>query len=103
MIPASIRFLAQQTQPSSPSDDQPQALASLLYYLLILVAVFLFGSYAILRASRRFRDSVTAEPLGPTPTPDIWSMSKLPADSDGRDSPEPKGDPPPNAGDEDNG
>ena len=66
-------------QPASqPSHEDAGALAHLLYYLLVFVAVFLFGSYAIMRASRRFRDAMTARPIAPTPTPDIWSMHKLP-------------------------
>ncbi len=44
--------------PESPTADA-RRLAILLLYLLIFVVVFFFATYAILRASRRFRESLS--------------------------------------------
>ena len=57
-----------------------QALSSLFYWLLLLVVVFIFGSYAILRASRRFSETLAGRSGKATDTTDIWSMHKAPED-----------------------
>ncbi len=64
----------------APPQAEVQALAHLLYYLLILVVVFLFGSYAVLRASRRFRDSLSTRDRSPSDSSDVWAMHKAPDD-----------------------
>ena len=78
--------LLQEHSSEPPSSDGPprvelEALASLLFYLLILIVVFLFGSYAILRASRRFRASLTTRRPHPTDASDVWAMHKQPDSS----------------------
>ena len=78
--------LLQEHSSEPPSSGGPprvelEALASLLFYLLILIVVFLFGSYAILRASRRFRASLTTRRPRPTDASDVWAMHKQPDSS----------------------
>lgn len=88
-------------QPSSPlpeaSEASPQAevhaLANLLYYLLILVVVFLFGSYAVLRASRRFRNSLTTRDRFPSDSSDVWAMHKAPEELEIEEDDDAPGDP----------
>ncbi len=62
----------------APPQAEVQALANLLYYLLILVVVFLFGSYAVLRASRRFRNSLSTRDRSASDSSDVWAMHKAP-------------------------
>jgi len=45
---------------------------------LLLVLVFLAGTYVLVRSSRRFLDRTRKERPAPTPVPDIWSMHKAP-------------------------
>ena len=44
---------------------------------LVLVLLFFFGSYAIVRAARRYRDLVGRKRPPPTPSDDVWTMHKL--------------------------
>ena len=47
---------------------------------LLLLLSFLFGSYAITRASRRYRAAAERQRASPTASEDAWSMYKLPDD-----------------------
>ena len=72
------------SEPASSSGTpnvELEALASLLFYLLLLIVVFLFGSYAMLRASRRFRASLSTRRPRPTDASDVWAMHKQPDSS----------------------
>ncbi len=55
-----------------------KAATPLLAIGLLLILVFLLGTYVLVRSSRRFLDSTRRERAAPTPTPDIWSMHKAP-------------------------
>ncbi len=70
----------QDTAPGPAPDPQVQALATLLFYILILLLVFLFGSYALLRASRRYAQSLTHKKPPPTDAGDVWAMHKVPGE-----------------------
>jgi len=50
----------------------------LLLVGLLLVLVFLAGTYVLVRSSRRFLDRTRRERAAPTPVPDIWSTHKVP-------------------------
>lgn len=52
---------------------------------LFLVVVFLVGSYAIVRGSRRFREAILHERPRPTASDDVWVMHKTPKDGFGDD------------------
>lgn len=47
---------------------------------LFLVIVFLVGSYAIVRGSRRLREAILYEKPSPTASADLWSLHKTPTD-----------------------
>ena len=79
LLAPGIVWMTLQDHPASPPDNaEAAALARLLFYLLVVVVVFLFGSYAIMRASRRFRGSLSARRSEPTETGDVWAMHKVP-------------------------
>jgi hypothetical protein len=63
---------------AQPSLSQLQALGQMLLYLLLLLLVFVLGSWAIMRGSRRFLGNILRRPAEPTPTSDVWSMHRLP-------------------------
>ena len=73
-------------QDRSSSEPDPQALVdtlpSLLYGLLLLLVILVFGGYAIVLALRRFRDTINVRRPTPTDITDIWSMHKLPESDD---------------------
>lgn len=73
---------------SEATKADARALAIFLLYLLIFVLVFLFASYAILRASRRFRESLTRRRPEATNASDVWAMHELPKElePDGEDA-----------------
>ena len=81
-----LAFILQQNTPdgapasgSAEVDDRTLAKYMLyLLYLLIFVLVFLFATYAILRASRRFRKSLAKQKPEHTDAGDVWAMHKLP-------------------------
>ncbi len=76
---AAAAWLAQgPSPPSEPAGEDAKALATVLVYLLILVVVFIFGSYALMRASRRFRGSLSRSKADPTEAGDVWAMHKVP-------------------------
>ena len=49
---------------------------------LLLVLVFLFGTFAVIRAARRYREVVARRRAGPTSAEDVWAMHKIPRDLD---------------------
>lgn len=78
---AGTAWLVQEpASPTEPSGEDAKTLATVLVYLLILVAVFMFGSYALMRASRRFRGSLSRHKADPTEAADVWAMHKVPED-----------------------
>lgn len=44
---------------------------------LLLVLLVLFGSYALIRAARRYRALADRKRPPPTPSDDVWAMNKL--------------------------
>ncbi len=77
----------------SPEDeDVARVLQGSLLMLttgLVLVLVFIIGSYVLVRGSRRFAASIVDRPSKPTPTSDVWSMHVLPEDRPRRRDSEP--------------
>ena len=78
-----LTFILQQDTPdgapaSESAEIDARALAIFLLYLLIFVLVFLVATYAILRASRRFRQSLAKKKPEHTDASDVWAMHKLP-------------------------
>lgn len=53
-----------------------------LLFGLVLVLLVIFGTYAIVRASRRYRAASEAKKKKPPDRLDAWSMYKLPAEDD---------------------
>ena len=82
-----LAFILQQSSPDGapPSESartDARSLAMILLYLLIFVVVFLFATYAILRASRRFRESLAKQKPEHTDAGDVWATHKLPEEID---------------------
>ena len=78
-----LAFILQQNDPdgaalSETVEIDARVLAIFLLYLLIFVLVFLLATYALLRASRRFRESLTKQKPEHTDAGDVWAMHKLP-------------------------
>ncbi len=81
-----LTFILQQNAPDgAPASESAEivdpTLAKYLLYLLYLlsfVLVFLFGTYAILRASRKSRESLAKQKPEHTDAGDVWAMHKLP-------------------------
>ncbi len=106
-LASSIAWSVQEASPAAqpatpPSQADFGALAKLLYYLLILLGVFLFGSYAILRASRRFTQSLSAPRSGRSDASDVWAMHKVPENLQLEDEISETDDDSPDGGDEGN-
>ncbi len=85
-----LAFILQQNAPdgaalSETVEIDARALAIFLLYLLIFVLVFLAATYAIIRASRRFRESLAKEKPERTDAGDVWAMHKLPEDLEADD------------------
>ena len=85
VLVANIRlaFILQQDAPdgapaSESAEIDARALAIFLLYLLIFVLVFLLATYAIIRASRRFRESLAKQKPEHTDASDVWAMHKVP-------------------------
>lgn len=60
-----------------------QAIQASPFVLMVgffLVIVFLVGSYAIVRGSRRLREAILYEKPKPTASDDVWSMHKTPTE-----------------------
>ena len=88
-----LAFILQQNAPdgaplSESAEIDARALAVFLLYLLIFVLVFLVATYAILRASRRFRESLAKQKPKRTDAGDVWAMHKVPEEleTDGEDA-----------------
>jgi hypothetical protein len=65
----------------SPATMQAvQASPLVLMVGFFLVIVFLVGSYAIVRGSRRLREAILYEKPAPTASDDVWSMHKAPTE-----------------------
>jgi hypothetical protein len=65
---------------SSPSPDTVRAVRLSPVILLVglfLVLLFFFGSYALVRAARRYRELADRKRPPPTPADDVWTMNKL--------------------------
>jgi hypothetical protein len=66
---------------ATPRDRQAAFVyASTLLAGFLLALLFLIGSYVFIRGSRWYRTALSRQPPAPTPTPDIWSMHKVPED-----------------------
>ncbi len=82
-----LAFILQQNAPdgaplSESAEIDARALAVFLLYLLIFVLVFLVATYAILRASRRYRESLAKRKPEHTDAGDVWAMHKVPEELD---------------------
>lgn len=89
---AGAAWLAQEpAPPAESSGEDAKTLATVLVYLLILVVVFMFGSYAIMRASRRFRGALSRRKADPTEAGDVWAMHKVPENLELEDEPDESG------------
>ncbi len=90
---AGTAWLVQEPEsPTEPAGEDAKTLATVLVYLLIMVVVFMFGSYALMRASRRFRSSLSRRKADPTEAADVWAMHKVPEELELEDEPgEPRG------------
>ena len=78
-----LAFILQQNAPdgapaSESAKADAQTLAMFLLYLLIFVLVFLLATYAFLRASRRYRESLANQKPEQTDAGDVWAMHKVP-------------------------
>ncbi len=86
-----LAFILQQNAPdgaptSESAELDARALAFFLLYLLIFVLVFLLATYAFLRASRRFRESLGKQKPERTDAGDVWAMHKVPEELDTDDA-----------------
>ncbi len=89
-IDIGLSFILQRSAPdgaplSESTEIDARALAIFLLYLLIFVLVFLVATYAILRASRRFRESLAKRKPEHTDAGDVWAMHRLPEDNEADD------------------
>ena len=78
-----LAFILRQDAPddaalTESAEIDARALAIFLLYLLIFVLVFLLATYAIIRASRRFRESLAKQKPEHTDASDVWAMHKVP-------------------------
>ena len=62
--------------------QQSGRLYAALFYGVILLLLFAFGSYALLRMSRRYAERLRRKRATPTPVPDVWKMHEAPDDTD---------------------
>ncbi len=65
---------------SAPSPDTVRAvqLSPLILLVgLLLLLLFLFGSHAMVRAARRYRELAARKRPPPTASDDVWAMNKL--------------------------
>lgn len=58
--------------------QHPARLYAALVYGLILLVIVVFGTWALVLFSRRYRDRLRHKPAESTPVPDVWSMHKPP-------------------------
>ena len=67
-----------------------KAARTLPLYLMtavVMVLVFLFGGYLLLRVTRRYRAAIDRKRPPPSDTRDLWTMHKLPAELDDEEHP----------------
>ena len=84
-IKALIEMIAQAQPLGGAARDAAQQSAGLyaaLLYALVLLIIFAFSTYALLRLSRRYKERLQRKPDQPTPAPDVWSMHKTPQQTD---------------------
>jgi hypothetical protein len=62
-------------------------LGRMLLWTAVLLFVFLVGSFAIHRFSRRYRAYLLRKPASPTASEDVWRMHRLPEEWDEEKSP----------------
>jgi cytoskeletal protein RodZ len=76
--------MQQETKPLTKEKkvELSQLLRNVLYLLGIIIIIFMFGLWAILRWSRRFRQFLFREPRQETPVEDVWAMHRLPEEPD---------------------
>ena len=63
--------------------QQSGRLYAALFYGVILLLLLAFGSYALLRMSRRYAERLRRKHAEPTPVPDVWKMHEMPETADG--------------------
>ena len=68
-------------QDADPAKVAP-ALALVLLIGFLLALVFLLSTYVLVRSMRRYRTAAGRRRRAPTPSDDVWAMSKLPDDAD---------------------
>jgi hypothetical protein len=61
-----------------PAADELGRAIQLAVWSLVLLLVFLVGSYALIRFSRRFGNYLFRKKSPPTKTEDVWKMHRLP-------------------------
>lgn len=72
---------AEQPSPISASrENRINAMKWLLFWLVIFVIIFAASSFAFLRWSRHFRNTLLRPPRPPSPSEDVWAMHRLPED-----------------------
>lgn len=79
-------------KPDDPTDQQLKAAGGmrlLLMVVLVLTVVVLAGSYAVLRAGRRFRAAAQRARAAPTAYDDVWSRHRVPPVRDASEKNEP--------------
>lgn len=70
--------IAQDVSTPSPDTIRAVRLSPLVLLVgLLLVLLVLFGSYALIRAARRYHAIADRKRPPPTPADDVWAMNKL--------------------------
>lgn len=64
-----------------------RTLPLLLMTALVMVLVFLFGGYVLLRVTRRYRAAIDRKRPPPSDTRDLWTMHKLPVELEDEEYP----------------
>jgi len=64
-----------------------QQLGRMLLWTAVIVMVFLVGTFAIHRFSRRYRAYLVRTPQRPTASDDVWKQHRLPESWDESESP----------------
>ncbi|MFQ5591151.1 MAG: hypothetical protein ACE5HE_08320 [Phycisphaerae bacterium] len=68
----------QAAAPDAQRDRAIKVLPQVLAYAAVIVLVALFGGYALLRASRRYREAAGRDRSTPSAVQDVWAMHKTP-------------------------
>lgn len=77
---AAVRVEAGERLP--PSTKVVRSLPLFLLVGLLLVLVFLVGSYVIVRSGRRYRAMMGRQRAAPSSMEDVWAMHQAPQDSE---------------------